>query len=167
MSKLNGFGETHRERKFCVELKFNNWFIRQRTFIEIWSTWEVWRARKMRKSCSRRFSYVKTLKYFVTFLWLMVYKLLSCSPNILSALIRRLADRKCALIAIKQRKRYLPTDLSNLGHLQGKKNVTWHFNFFSYEKTVEIISYFSLAYGLQTTVVFSQHTKCINKPINR
>ena len=26
---------------------FNNWFIRQRAFIEIWSTWEVWRALKM------------------------------------------------------------------------------------------------------------------------
>ena len=24
----------------------NNWFICQRAFIEIWSTWEVWRARK-------------------------------------------------------------------------------------------------------------------------
>ena len=45
----------------------------------------------------------------------MVYKVLSCSPNILSGLIRRLTDRKCALIAIKQRKRYLPTDLSNVG----------------------------------------------------
>ena len=33
---------------------FNNWFIRQRAFIEIRSTREVWRARKMRKSCSRR-----------------------------------------------------------------------------------------------------------------
>ena len=32
---------------------FNNWFIRKRAFIEIWSTREVWRARKMRKSCSR------------------------------------------------------------------------------------------------------------------
>ena len=69
----------------------------------------------MRKSCSRRFSYVKTLKYFLIFLWLMVYKLLSCSPNILSALMRRLADRKYGLIAIKQRKRYLPPDLSNVG----------------------------------------------------
>ena len=69
----------------------------------------------MRKSCSRRFSYVKTLKYFVTFLWLMVYKLLSCSPNILSGLIRRLTDRKCGLIPIKQRKRYLRADLSNVG----------------------------------------------------
>ena len=69
----------------------------------------------MRKSCSRRFSYVKTLKYFVNFLWLMVYKLLSCSPNILSGLIRRLTDRKCGLIAIKQRKRYLRPDLSNVG----------------------------------------------------
>ena len=35
-------------------LKFNNWFISQRAFIEIRSTREVWRARKMRKSCSRR-----------------------------------------------------------------------------------------------------------------
>ena len=35
MSKLNGFGKTHRERKFVVELKFKNWFIRQRAFIEI------------------------------------------------------------------------------------------------------------------------------------
>ena len=32
----------------------NDWFIRQRKFIEIWSTQEVWRARRMRKSCSRR-----------------------------------------------------------------------------------------------------------------
>ena len=32
----------------------NNWFIRRRTFIEMWSTREVWRARKMHKSCSRR-----------------------------------------------------------------------------------------------------------------
>ena len=30
----------------------NNWFIRQHAFIEIWSMQEVWRARKMRKSCS-------------------------------------------------------------------------------------------------------------------
>ena len=77
----------------------------------------------MRKSCSRRFSYLKTVKYFVTFLWLMVYKLLSCSPNILSALIRRLADRKYGLIAFKQRKRYLRPDLSNVGQcnrLKGK-----------------------------------------------
>ena len=43
----------------------------------------------------------------------MVYKLLSCSPNILSGLIRRLTDRKYDLIAIKQRKRYLLADLSN------------------------------------------------------
>ena len=35
MSKLNGFGKTHRERKFVVEVKFKNWFIRQRAFIEI------------------------------------------------------------------------------------------------------------------------------------
>ena len=28
----------------------NNWFIQQRAFIEIWSTQEVWRARKMRNS---------------------------------------------------------------------------------------------------------------------
>ena len=26
--------------------KFNNWFIRQRAFMEVWSTWEVWRALK-------------------------------------------------------------------------------------------------------------------------
>ena len=45
----------------------------------------------------------------------MVYKVLSCSPNILSGLIRRLTDRKCGLIAIKQRKRYLHADLSNVG----------------------------------------------------
>ena len=52
---------------------------------------------------------------FDTFPWLMVYKLLLCSPNILSGLIRRLTDRKCGLIAIKQRKRYLHADLSNVG----------------------------------------------------
>ena len=45
----------------------------------------------------------------------MVYKLLSCSPNILSDLIRGLTDRKCGLIAIKQRKCYLQSDLSNVG----------------------------------------------------
>ena len=32
---------------FKYEL-FNKWFIRQGAFIEIWSTREVWRARKMR-----------------------------------------------------------------------------------------------------------------------
>ena len=37
-----------------IAVIFNNWFIRQRAFIEIWSTREVWRARKMRESCSRR-----------------------------------------------------------------------------------------------------------------
>ena len=31
----------------------NNWFIGQRVLIEIWSTRDVWRARKMRRSCSR------------------------------------------------------------------------------------------------------------------
>ena len=35
--------------------------------------------------------------------------------NKLSGLIRRLTDRKCGLIAIKQRKRYLLPDLSNVG----------------------------------------------------
>ena len=45
----------------------------------------------------------------------MVYKVLSFSPNILSGLIPRLTDRKCGLIAIKQRKRYLLADLSNVG----------------------------------------------------
>ena len=32
----------------------NNWFIRQRAVLEIWSTLEVSRAWNMRKSCSRR-----------------------------------------------------------------------------------------------------------------
>ena len=45
----------------------------------------------------------------------MVYKVLSCSPNILSGLIRRLTDRMSGLIAIKQRKRYLRPDLLNVG----------------------------------------------------
>ena len=45
----------------------------------------------------------------------MVYKLLSCSPNILSGLIRLLNYRKRGLIAIKEIKRYLHADLSNLG----------------------------------------------------
>ena len=45
----------------------------------------------------------------------MVYKLLSCSPITLSGLVRRLTDRKCVLIAIKQRQRYLRPDLSNVG----------------------------------------------------
>ena len=35
--------------------------------------------------------------------------------NKLSGLLRRLTDRKCGLIAIMQRKRYLPTDLSSVG----------------------------------------------------
>ena len=35
--------------------------------------------------------------------------------NKLSGLIRRLTDRKCGLIAIMQRKRYLLPDLSNVG----------------------------------------------------
>ena len=37
-----------REKKFSIGLKMlsNNWFIRQRVFMEIWSTWEVWRALK-------------------------------------------------------------------------------------------------------------------------
>ena len=41
-------------RKTILNWLFNNWFMRQRAFIDIWSTREVWRARKMRKSCSRR-----------------------------------------------------------------------------------------------------------------
>ena len=45
----------------------------------------------------------------------MVYKVLSCSPNILTGLIRQLTDRKCGMIAIKQRKRYFLADLSNVG----------------------------------------------------
>ena len=35
--------------------------------------------------------------------------------NKLSGLIRRLTDRKCGLIAIMQRKRYLQSELSNVG----------------------------------------------------
>ena len=35
--------------------------------------------------------------------------------NKLSGSIRRLTDRKCGLIAIMQRKRYLLPDLSNVG----------------------------------------------------
>ena len=58
----------------------NNWFICQRAFVEIWSTREVWRARKVRKSCSRR-SREQLL-------------LLECSPNFPSAsyLDERTAD---------------------------------------------------------------------------
>ena len=51
----------------------------------------------------------------MTFRWLMVYKVLSCSQNILRDLIRWLTYRKCGLIDIKQRKRYLHADLSNVG----------------------------------------------------
>ena len=40
--------------RHLMHVIINNWFIRLRAFIEIWSTREVWRARKMRKSCSRR-----------------------------------------------------------------------------------------------------------------
>ena len=46
---------------------FNNWFICQHAFIEIWSTREVWRAQKMHKSC---------LRHSQEQLWL-----LECSPN--------------------------------------------------------------------------------------
>ena len=53
----------------------------------------------------------------------MVYKVLSCSPNILSGLIRRLTDIKCGLIAMKQRKRYLLPDLSNVGQCKRLKKV--------------------------------------------
>ena len=35
---------------------FNNWYMRERAFIDIWRTREVWRERKMRKRCSRRSS---------------------------------------------------------------------------------------------------------------
>ena len=45
----------------------------------------------------------------------MFYKVLSCSPNILSGLIHRLTDRKFGLIAIKERKHNLLADLSNVG----------------------------------------------------
>ena len=45
----------------------------------------------------------------------MIYKLLSCSPNTPSCLIRWLTDRKCVLIAINQGKRYLHADLANVG----------------------------------------------------
>ena len=41
-------------KKNLVSKIINHWFMRQRAFIEIWSTREVWRARKMRNSCSRR-----------------------------------------------------------------------------------------------------------------
>ena len=41
------------------------------------------------------------------------------------------------------------------------------FNPFLIRQNVEIICYFSLAYGLESTVVFSQHTKLFNRPINR
>ena len=48
---------------------------------------------------------------------------------------------------------------------QEEYNLT--FELFLLRQNVEIICYFSLAYGLQTTVVFSQHTKWFNTPINR
>ena len=53
----------------------------------------------------------------------MVYKLLSCSPITLSDLVRRLTDRKCVLIAIKQRQRYLRPDLSNVGQRKRLKEI--------------------------------------------
>ena len=31
---------------FISRKHFNNWFMRQRVYVEILSTWEVWRARK-------------------------------------------------------------------------------------------------------------------------
>ena len=54
----------------------------------------------------------------------MVYKLLSCSPNIISDLLQRLTDRACGLIAVKQRKRYLLPDLSNVGQ-RNKLRENW------------------------------------------
>ena len=50
----------------------------------------------------------------------MVYKLLPCSPNTLSGLIRRFTDRTCGVISIKQRKRYLHADLSSVGQCKLK-----------------------------------------------
>ena len=53
----------------------------------------------------------------------MFYKGLPCSPNILSGFIRRLTDRKSGLIAIKERKRYLRADLSNVGQCNTLKEI--------------------------------------------
>ena len=42
----------------CLLTSWRHWFIRQRAFIELWSTWEVWRARKMRKGLFTRYDFV-------------------------------------------------------------------------------------------------------------
>ena len=60
-------------------------------------------------------SNVTTYDLFITFLWLLIYKLLSCSPNILIDSLRRYKNTKFGVIAIKKRKRYLRADLSNVG----------------------------------------------------
>ena len=50
----------HRTSMTCTKQIFSNrreinyWFMSQRAYVEIWSTQEVWRARKRRKSCSSR-----------------------------------------------------------------------------------------------------------------
>ena len=43
-----------------IVVLINNWFLRQRAFIEIRSTREVWKARKMRKSSSSFLSALQT-----------------------------------------------------------------------------------------------------------
>ena len=40
--------------KWTALVTLNNWFMRQRAYVEILSTWEVWTARKRHKSCTRR-----------------------------------------------------------------------------------------------------------------
>lgn len=42
------------DHKICVWCLLNNYFMRQRVYVEILSKREVWRARKRRKGCSRR-----------------------------------------------------------------------------------------------------------------
>ena len=56
------FLDYHSTKIVWIDL-LNNWFIRQRAFIKIWSTWEVWRAWKMRKSCLRHSSMNAQLTY--------------------------------------------------------------------------------------------------------
>ena len=50
-------GQERVYNSFHVDIEnkiFNNYFMRQRAYVEILSTREVWRARKRRKSCTRR-----------------------------------------------------------------------------------------------------------------
>ena len=39
--------------KWTALVTLNNWFMRQRAYVEILSSWEVWKAQKRHKGCTR------------------------------------------------------------------------------------------------------------------